>query len=29
MIAEKAVDLIAGTELPPEAAPFYRHDSPG
>ena len=29
MIAEKAADLIAGTELPPEAAPFFRHDSRG
>ena len=29
MIAEKAADLIAGTELPPEAAPFYRHESQG
>jgi len=27
MVAEKAADLIAGTELPPEAAPFYRHGS--
>jgi choline dehydrogenase len=25
MIAEKAADLIAGTELPPQAAPAYRH----
>jgi choline dehydrogenase len=29
MIAEKAADLIAGTELPPDPAPFYRHELQG
>ncbi len=29
MIAEKAADLIAGRELPPAPAPFYRHESQG
>ena len=27
MIAEKAADLIAGRELPPASAPFYRHEA--